>query len=94
MLSDLKLDIPVFHLVFHIWNPNITSDATYHGFVAVNLSCALMFEKLRQPLTVDVVSKKEAISWRGTFEQSGDLKWQPFKCACHMLEPLPVHYIP
>lgn len=51
-------------------------------FVTLNLSCALMFRKLRQlDPVVDVVEKK-AFYWRGTFEQNKDLKWQPFRWAC------------
>lgn len=38
-------------------------------FVTLNLSCALMFRKLRQLGPVDVVVEKEAVCWRGTFEQ-------------------------
>ncbi|KAM7333586.1 hypothetical protein ACRRTK_006906 [Alexandromys fortis] len=43
-------------LVSYIWNSDVTRDATYQGFVTLNLSCVL--EKLRQPGSVDVLGKK------------------------------------
>lgn len=63
-------------------------------FVTLNLSCALMFRKLRQLGPVVVVLEKEAVCWRGIFEQNKDPKWQPFTQACHLLGPLPGHCLP
>lgn len=37
-----------------------------------------MFRKLRQLGPVVVVLEKEAVCWRGIFEQNKDPKWQPF----------------
>lgn len=66
----------LFCLVFHNENPNIS------GMLLTTICnpeslLALMFRKLRQ-LGPVVVLEKEAVCWRGIFEQNKDPKWQPF----------------